>query len=156
MTMPVMRNRRALTFALLAAAAGGLTVRAQQGGIAERVGEAIDETGRAIRRGVEGAYARTQSRVNAMQVLDRVYCRLHWEKTLTPAALEMEVRPGGVTVLRGVVPDARAKAKAVELARDTTGVVQVVDELSVASAAGPIPAVTPPAPTQAVPEDARP
>lgn len=158
--MSVTRTRIALAFAVLtAASAGGLTVRAQQGRIAERVGEAIDETGRAIRRGVEGAYARTQTRVNTMQVLDRVYSRLHWEKTLTSAALEMEVRPGGVTVLRGVVPDAKAKAKAVELARDTTGVVQVVDELSVAPAASPTapaPVVTPPAPTQTLPQDTRP
>jgi hyperosmotically inducible periplasmic protein len=124
----------------------GVSARAQQGGVAERVGEALDGTGRAIRRGVEGAYARTQTRVNTMQVLDRVYSRLHWEKMLTTSTLEVESQPGGVTVLRGVAPDARAKVRAVELARDTVGVVQVIDQLSVAPASDPsqpAPVVTP-------------
>jgi len=111
--------------------AGGLAARAQQGGIAERVGGALDNTGRAIKNGVQGAFARTQTTVNTMQVLDRVYSRLHWEKALTTSALEVEVQPGGVTLLRGVVPDARAKVKAVDLARNTVGVIQVVDQLSV-------------------------
>src|SRR4051812_16000554 len=119
--MTATRTRVAVAAALLTAVAGGFSARAQQGGVAERVGEALDGTGRAIRRGVEGAYARTQSRVNTMQVLDRVYSRLHWEKVLTTSTLEVEVQPGGVTVLRGLVADVRAKAKAVELARDTVG-----------------------------------
>ncbi len=88
----------------------GLTpARAQVvGGVAERVGEALDNTGRSIRQGVQGAVTRTQARSGSMQVLDRVSSRLHWDKGLTGAALSVEVQPGGVTVLRGVVPNAKA------------------------------------------------
>lgn len=131
------------TAALTAALAGGFAARAQQqSGIAGRVGGALDKGGRAIKNGVQGAFARTQTTVNTMQVLDRVYSRLHWEKALTTSVLEVEVQPGGVTLLRGAVPDAAAKTKAVDLARNTVGVIQVVDQLSVA----PVTDVSTPAP----------
>ena len=147
--MAVTRARVLTVASFLTAAvlAGNLSVKAQQGGVAERVGEALDGTGRAIRRGVEGAVARSQTRVNTMQVLDRVYSRLHWEKMLTASTLEVDSQPGGVAVLRGVVPDVKAKARAVELARDTVGVVQVIDQLSIAPTSDPsqpAPVVTPP------------
>lgn len=138
--MSMNRNRFVAAAAMAAALTGGLAARAQQGGVAGRVGEALDNTGRAIKNGVQGAYAKTQMRINTMEVLDRVYSRLHWERTLTTSALDLEVQPGGMTTLRGAVPNARAKAKAVELARDTVGVTRVVDQLTVAA-----PTATPPA-----------
>ena len=137
--MKTNRNRLVAAAALATALAGGLAARAQQGGVAGRVGEALDNTGRAIKNGVQGAFAKTQMKINTMEVLDRVYSRLHWERTLTTSALDLEVQPGGATVLRGAVPNARAKAKAVELARDTVGVTQVIDQLTVVA-----PAATPP------------
>ncbi len=121
----------ASVFACLALLSSGSNAQAQQGGIAERVGEALDNTGRAIKDGVQSASARVRTRVSTMEVLDRVTSRLHWEKRLATAVIDVEVQPGGITVLRGTVPDARAKLKAVDLARDTVGVTQVVSELSV-------------------------
>lgn len=124
--MLAIRSRLVLAPAALAVVlAGGLAAQAQQGGL----------------------FSRTRNRVSTMEVLDRVYSRLHWEKALTTSSLEVEVQPGGVVLLRGVAPDARAKAKAVELTRNTTGVIQVVDEVSLTDAAAdptsPAPVVRP-------------
>ncbi len=124
--MLAIRSRLVLAPAVLAVVlAAGLAAQAQQGGM----------------------FSRTRNRVSTMEVLDRVYSRLHWEKALTTSSLEVEVQPGGVVLLRGVAPDARAKAKAVELTRNTTGVIQVVDEVSLTDAAAdptsPAPVVRP-------------
>jgi hyperosmotically inducible protein len=60
------------------------------------------------------------------------------------------VQDGGTTFLRGAVPDAAAQQRAVVLARDTVGVTQVVDELTLLPA--PVipatPVVVPPATTE--------
>ena len=61
----------------------------------------------------------------------RVYGRLHWDKALNGSKVDIEVTEGGHTTLTGVVADAKAKAKAVELTRDTVGVTQVVDQLTI-------------------------
>ena len=122
----------ASVLATVALLAPSTLAHAQQGGIAERVGEALDNTGRAIKGGVQNASTRVKNRVTTMEVLDRVTSRLHWEKKLMNSVIEVEVQPGGITVLRGTVTDLKAKAKAIELARDTVGVAQVVTELSVA------------------------
>ncbi len=114
--MTAKRTRLVLGLATLTAVlAGGLAAQAQQGGL----------------------FPRTRARVAAMEVLDRVYSRLHWEKGLAGSTLEVQEATGGVTVLRGTVPDSRAKAKAVDLARNTTGVTEVVDEISVLPPADP-------------------
>jgi hypothetical protein len=62
---------------------------------------------------------------------------------LVGSALELEVRDDAVVFLRGTVPDAEAKKRAVVLARDTVGVNQVVDELAVAPPAKVVPAPLP-------------
>jgi hyperosmotically inducible protein len=120
---------------------------AQQPGAAGKVGEALDTTGRAIKRGVQGAgasvregFARTRTSVQNMEVVSRVYSRIHWDKSLTTAMLDLEVQAGGIAVLRGVVPDAAAKTKAVALAADTVGVTRVVDELSIVPPTRVVPA----------------
>src|SRR5262245_54381835 len=89
--------------------------RAQQQGPAEKVGGALDNAGRAIKRGLEDAgnavresFDRTRASVNNMEVASRVYSRLHWDKALTNASIELEMQPGGIVVLRGSVPDAAA------------------------------------------------
>jgi hypothetical protein len=50
---------------------------------------------------------------------------------LVGSTLELEVQDGGTAIMRGAVPDAAARERAVALARDTVGVTQVVDELTV-------------------------
>jgi osmotically-inducible protein OsmY len=146
------RTPRALP-ALAAAAAlalpwtspwAGATARAQapnQGTgerAGEKIGETIDRAARSIRRGaretaesLRETFARTRDSVNAMGVQARVYSRLHWDKSLNTATIDVGVSREGVTTLRGSVPDATAKARAAELALRTVGVSRVVDELVV-------------------------
>ncbi len=64
---------------------------------------------------------------------------MHWDKALNSSKVDIEVREGGHITLTGVVADAKAKAKAVELTRDTVGVTQVVDQLTIT----PPPTTTP-------------
>ena len=103
-----------------------------QEGAAQRTGEALDNAGRNIRRGVQNAFPRARMAVHEQQVLSRVYSRLHWDKALVGSALEVEVFADGTTVLRGAVPDEATRKRASGLARDTVGVTRVVDELVVA------------------------
>ena len=123
---------------LLAAGLGvGLSVGfAQQPGVAERVGEKLDSVGRGLLRGAqelgEGVRKKfdvVRSDVARMGVQPRVYSRIHWDKTLTDARIEVHMLRDGVVLVRGVVPDTAAKVRAIELARDTVDVTGVVDEL---------------------------
>jgi len=109
-------------------------------GVAKKAGEALDNAGRNIRRGVENAVARGEAAVRETDVLGRVYGRIHWDKKLTDAVIELQVAPDGTTTLRGSVADAAAKKRAVILARDTVGVTTVVDQLTIADEATVIPA----------------
>jgi hyperosmotically inducible protein len=74
-------------------------------------------------------------------VESRVYGRIHWDKALTDAMIELETQQDGVVTMRGVVPSASAKAKAVTLAQETFGVTQVVDQLTIGQVSNP-PATT--------------
>ncbi len=105
-----------------------------QEGVAQRAGEALDNAGRNIRRGVQTAFPRARMAVHEQQVLTRVYSRLHWDKALVGSALEVEVFADGTTALRGAVPDEATRKRASVLTRDTVGVTRVVDELVVAPA----------------------
>jgi hyperosmotically inducible protein len=134
----------------VAACAGG--ARAQQGP-GEKAGEKLDEAGRVIKRGLQNAgetvregFAKTREAVHGMGVESRVYGRLHWDKALTASTLDLDVKAGGILTLRGAVPDAAAKAQAVALARDTVGVTQVIDQLTILPPPRTLPA-TPPATT---------
>ena len=61
---------------------------------------------------------------------DRVKARLESDRGLT--GIEFQVTADGGTVkLRGVVPDAKAKHRAADLAETTVGVEKVEDELAV-------------------------
>jgi hypothetical protein len=118
-------------------------------GVAERAGEALDNAGRTIRRGVENAIERGRAPIYDRQLLARVFGRIQWDKTLNGSTLDLEVRDEGTVILRGAVATPEAKDRAILLARDTIGVTQVVDELSVLPPARLIPgdgAATTPAP----------
>lgn len=122
-----------------------------QDGVAQRTGEALDNAGRNIRRGVQNAFPRARMAVHEQQVVSRVYSRLHWDKALVGSALDVEVFADGTTVLRGAVPDEATRKRASGLTRDTVGVTKVVDELVVAPArvieAPPTTVVVPPGTT---------
>jgi hyperosmotically inducible protein len=103
-----------------------------QQGVGERAGQAIDDAGRGIRRGVQTAFPRARAMVHEQELISRVYSRVHWDRTLVGAAIDLEVLADGTAILRGVVPDAAAKQRATVLTRDTVGVTRVNDELTVA------------------------
>jgi osmotically-inducible protein OsmY len=78
-----------------------------------------------------------------MGVEARVYGRLHWDKALYDAKIDLEARKDGVLTLRGTVPDAAARAKAVALARETVGVTEVIDQLTLGTTTPPTTPVEP-------------
>jgi hyperosmotically inducible periplasmic protein len=143
-------NRR-LILASLAIAFSALesTASAQQGPI----GQGINDAGRAVKRGfqtagqaVSGSFQKTRTTVHNMEVVSRVYSRLHWDKALTSSSMEIEVQAGGVAILTGLVPTEEARTKALALTSETVGVNRVVDQLTVAAPGTPAPVVpgTPP------------
>jgi osmotically-inducible protein OsmY len=95
----------------------------------------------AVKKGVASAeetvkekYAAAKTAVHNMEVQHRVYARLHWDKVLNASKFEVSMDKG-VATLTGAVADPKAKAKAVELAADTVGVTQVIDQLTVQTSA---------------------
>lgn len=136
--------------AALLVAAIGSWARAQEPGPGEKVGRRVDEAGQAVRKGLRKAgsqlrqsFAEIREDVHQMGVGARVYGRLHWDKALGEADIDVDGDDDGVITLKGAVPDAAAKAKAVSLARDTVGVTQVVDQLTVGAAKAARPATAP-------------
>jgi osmotically-inducible protein OsmY len=132
----VVRTVASLSVVVLGLSQTAGVSRAQQPGVAEQLGEKLDNVGRGIVRGaqdvsdsVRNRFDTVRSEVSRMGVQPRVYSRLHWDKTLSTAHIEVHMLRDGVVLLRGTVPDAAAKAHAVALARDTRDVTGVVDEL---------------------------
>jgi osmotically-inducible protein OsmY len=98
-----------------------------------------DSIGDKVNRGLERAERRLretwgdiQKATHRMTVQGRVYARLYWDKSLAEAPFQVETKDGGVVVLKGSVPSAEAKHRAVELAQSTVGVNDTVDELGIA------------------------
>jgi hyperosmotically inducible protein len=137
-----------LTFGIVLAAGTGFGQQPPDrpnGSIGQRVGETLDRTGQSIRRGagdaadsIKAGFAKSRAAVHNMGLEARIYGRLHWDKALVDAPIELDAQQGGVVVLTGSVASAEAKTKAVALAQDTVGVLRVVDQLTV----GPPPVTT--------------
>jgi hyperosmotically inducible periplasmic protein len=127
-------NRLLLT-GVAACLLGGLAFAQQpqkpQPGTAEKIGEKIDRGLSQIGTELSQAWAEVRKSVEKMGVQGRVYGRLHWDKALENANLDIAVRDGQVVVLKGAVNGAEAKQKAEQLARDTVGVTSVVNELAI-------------------------
>ncbi len=113
-------------------------------GIAQQIGEKLDhgveEIGQQLRRG----WAEIRGTVDRLGVQGRVYGRLHWDKALNDATIDILVRDNSTVVLTGSVLTEGAKHKAESLTQDTVGVNQVVNRLAVAP-------TTPHPPTPPVP-----
>lgn len=135
-------TRKFFLFVFFAGSVGLATwgVKAQEPkrGIGQKIGETVDQASQNVKKGLRGAketvrerFARARGRVHDMEIESRVYSRIHWDKTLTLADIELEVRDEGIVTLRGTVPSASAKRKATELAVDTVGVIRVIDMLAV-------------------------
>jgi osmotically-inducible protein OsmY len=104
-----------------------------QPGTAAQIGEKIDRGLNQIGAELKQGWEEMRKSVEKMGVQGRVYGRLHWDKSLEGATLEINVRDSQVVVLSGKVSSAAAKQKAEVLARDTVGVGSVVNELTVAA-----------------------
>lgn len=109
-------------------------------GPGEKAGESIDNVIQDIKEGVKDVsqdiregFRKTKARVEAMGVESRVYGRIHWDKSLNEAPIELDVTKEGVAVLRGAVGSQDAKSKAVTIASETVGVTRVVDQLTVSA-----------------------
>jgi osmotically-inducible protein OsmY len=116
-----------------------------QEGAAERIGERIDEGLEKLSEKVQQAWHEVRQTVDQLGVQGRVYGRLRWDKALADAEIDVDIQEPNTIVLTGRVPDETARTKAVQLARDTVGVQQVVDRLQLE-----LPSTEPniPAPTQ--------
>ncbi len=117
-----------------------------QEGVGEKVGGTLDKVGRGIRHeaqvigeGVRTRFDSMKGDVHDMSVQSRVYSRIHWDRVLNSAKIEVHVIRNGVVVLRGSVPDQAARDRAAVLTRDTLGVTEVFDELvPLSGSTGPV------------------
>jgi len=112
--------------------------RSQDQGVAEKIGEKLDDAAKRLGRGakeiagdVRERFQQAKTSVNNMGIESRVYGRLHWDKALNQAVMDLEVDDAGVVTLRGAVADAAAKARAADLTMNTLGVSRVVNELTI-------------------------
>ncbi len=74
---------------------------------------------------------RARSTVTNDGLVQQIGTRLHQDKTLGEEDIQITIEDETTVVLKGLVPDAACKEKAVALARDTRGVERVVDHLAV-------------------------
>ena len=132
--------RAVLTIGIVGFLLVGTLVAQQPGapateGVGERLGESVDRglnnLGEKLRKG----WADIRKSVDELSVQGRVYGRLHWDKAIANAPIEISVQNENVVTLSGSVADEAARTTAVKLAQDTVGVRQVVDHLTVSSSA---------------------
>jgi hyperosmotically inducible protein len=135
------RNRNARWIFPTVAVVGlvwGYAGRAQDPGAGRKAGEKVDEVVQEIKGGLRKAgnaakdqFARAKTAVNNMGVESRVYGRIHWDKVLNDATIELVATDDGVVTLDGTVANEKAKIRAVDLTKETVGVTKVVDKLAV-------------------------
>jgi osmotically-inducible protein OsmY len=134
---------RAALLAAFALVCGFAVTRAQEQppapkeSVTEKVKDKLDAAARSIKKGAQSAadavkeqYHRARESVHGLGEHGRIYARLHWDKNLQGAKIEIAVK-GPVATLTGTVPDTKAKAKALELTQDTVGITEVVDHLRI-------------------------
>jgi osmotically-inducible protein OsmY len=96
--------------------------------ISDKINRGLDRAEKKLRE----TWGDIQKATHRMTVQGRVYARLYWDKQLADAPFQVETKDGGVVVLKGSVPTAEAKHRAIELAQSTVGVHEAIDELGVA------------------------
>jgi len=104
---------------------------------ADSVMEQIREGAHDVAARVRVEIKRARAEVDRMGAEARVYARLHWDKALADAKLDVEVQKDGAAVLRGTVASEAGKAKAGILAQDTVGIQRVENDLMVVPPAAP-------------------
>jgi hyperosmotically inducible periplasmic protein len=125
-------------------------VQAQQESATQKAKEALGTAVGDLKKGVQNVsegvrerFSKARTSVQNMGIEARVYGRLHWDKALNTASIELEMHDTGTVTMRGTVPDPAAKAKAITLAKDTVGVTQVIDQLTALSPTSPAPSPVP-------------
>jgi osmotically-inducible protein OsmY len=71
-----------------------------------------------------------QANMDEMALDARVSARLRWDKDMTGAQIQVQVKEGAVE-LKGTVRDLPQRRRAVELAQSTVGTEKVVDQLEI-------------------------
>lgn len=122
----------AVLLGCVTAAGFGVAAAQTKPGTAEQIGERIDRGLSQLGTELSEAWADARRGVEKMGVQGRVYGRLHWDKALEGAKLEIAVRDGNTVMLSGSVANEVARLKAEQLSRDTVGVSNVVNQLVVA------------------------
>ena len=114
------------------------TAPAQAQGTGKKIGAKLDEVGRDLKGGLKSAgneikeqFSSVKTSVENMGVESRVYSRIHWDKALADATIELTASQDGVITLDGSVATSQAKSHAAKLAQETLGVTKVVDRLAV-------------------------
>ena len=84
-------------------------------GVGERVGESVDRGLTNIGNKLRKTWAEFRKSVDELSVQGRVYGRLHWDKAIGSAPVEITVQNENVVTLSGSVPTEAARHKAVSL-----------------------------------------
>jgi hypothetical protein len=105
--------------------------------LGERISEGVQDVGRGIKRGAQdvGDGVRRQfnvvrADVQRMETHNRVYSRLHWDRSLHGSKIEVYMLRDGTALLMGTVPDQTAREHAVAIVSNTVGITSVIDELT--------------------------
>lgn len=115
-------------------------VQTEAKGVTQAVNNArqqVRSEARGVTQAVRQSFDQMAADVQRMGAVPRVYARLHWDKTLYNARIQVHPLPGGTVLLRGVVHTQAARKRAEELAASTVSVSHVVNELTVV--ASPVP-----------------
>ena len=102
--------------------------------VGKRIGESVDRGLNTLGQKIRKTWAEVRQSVDELTVQGRVYGRLHWDKALEKAPIEISVKDENIVTLSGTVADESAHTTAVQLAQSTIGVGKVVDNLTVSSA----------------------
>lgn len=100
-------------------------------GVGEQIGKKIDTGLSELKKDLQEGWEHIRQSLNEMGVQGRVYGRLHWDKSLEHASIDINIQNGDVVVLKGTVPTSQAKMKAETLANETIGVGSGINELAV-------------------------
>jgi hyperosmotically inducible periplasmic protein len=101
-------------------------------GTGEKLGQRIDRGMQQLSDRLQKGWAEIRKSVDELTIQGRVYGRLHWDKALTDAAIDIQIQNDDTIVLSGSVPAEVARLKAAALAQDTIGVTNVINQLAVA------------------------
>ena len=114
--------------------AGWAGLAREPGGTSEGLGRAVETVAAGVHDATETVrdqLAAAQSSARNLGIEQQISARLHGDKTFDANKIEVHVEEEGTAVLRGLVPNAEAKERAVGLTQDTKGVLKVVDHLAV-------------------------